>query len=926
MFKRWFSRSNKSGDASPRGRSPAIEAATPEGLAELAKTDTDPEVRKAAIARLENIDQLKVLLDDAEVHSEVARRLGILATTGHPLVDDPDVFQAYASAASESQLAELLTSCDDVGQLAVIAVAARGEVKQSALAHPVFQTSDGLTRLERASRGRDKQCNQFARKGLAEIKVREENCATLTDRLREIDEALERIKHEDLHNTAIQQKLTKLRTSRHRVVEDLNQLEPNLELPNDPSSGLEIPEAPEPKQAAEIQTPDVTGDLAAANASEISTIQGHIAEGRLTEARSARAALAEKLDGNETNTALGEALISLDHKLSRLEAAFTALAAPPWSDLSDSKESDSKESGPQEGDPQDGEKINLPPSADPQGKPEAIKAAIQAHKNWANGWRKAIKALRWPDDSTPPAKVDAITTALARCEAEIQTLNAALEGHKKTFNAALERAETALEADQYQPAINAIKEARALFRHLNFEKADRTDAERKLTALSSRISELKDWQTFATHPKRDALIEEVRVLAAEPQEPPTQASRLKSLREQWRGLGRPSSKEEWSLQEKFDALAEEAYQPCIEYFAEQERQRAENLERRTELCAQLKSYIEGTEWEQADIKAAESIMRTARDEWRRHHPCERKALKPVEAQFEALQARLHAHIKNAWDGNIQRKKDIIDETKALLEQPLDTQVAGAKRLQAAWRDVGPTPRGVDQRLWKEFRAVCDQVFANRNADQERERVAQEGALATLTGAIEQLEHAIQACRDGTNTASQQDFRALNEGIERANADLPMRQPKEIERRTEAARREYRDLLQQSKQAAVTAEIDQWERWEAEVSHVEHAEAAPTTNAPHPVFESRLAGAGPSDVDLVRLVLIAEIAADLQSESHQSERMALQIEMMNQGQREVEATWQELVAEWCAAPKTDHDAAALSERFFRAIRQRAAPKS
>ena len=92
------------------------------------------------------------------------------------------------------------------------------------------------------------------------------------------------------------------------------------------------------------------------------------------------------------------------------------------------------------------------------------------------------------------------------------------------------------------------------------------------------------------------------------------------------------------------------------------------MEARVALTTQLDDYIAQTDWANADFKAAEQIMRTARDEWRKFHPCERRALRPVEEKFEALQTDLHSRLKAHWDANIATKRNIIERTQSILEE------------------------------------------------------------------------------------------------------------------------------------------------------------------------------------------------------------------------------------------------------------------
>ena len=203
-------------------------------------------------------------------------------------------------------------------------------------------------------------------------------------------------------------------------------------------------------------------------------------------------------------------------------------------------------------------------------------------------------------------------------------------------------------------------------------------------------------------------------------------------------LGPISSAQDHQLAQDFDKFAELAFEPCKAYFEEQSIKRAENLAGRKEIVSQLSHYLDANDWNNVDLKAAETIMRTARTSWREFHPCDRKALKPVEAQFEALQKQLHERVKQGWDKNVELKREILDQAKDLHTQDVQTQVDLAKQLQKQWREVGPTPRGVDQRMWREFRKACDQVFADLTAHREAQHAEQNAKFEAIQQEIEKL--------------------------------------------------------------------------------------------------------------------------------------------------------------------------------------------
>src|SRR5262249_41153908 len=227
--------------------------------------------------------------------------------------------------------------------------------------------------------------------------------------------------------------------------------------------------------------------------------------------------------------------------------------------------------------------------------------------------------------------------------------------------------------------------------------------------------------TFATHPKREQFVADMEKLAAEPLEPALQAERIRELRQAWKDLGPVTSHNDRRLFDRFNHAAEVAFKPCREFFDAQAATRRFNLDQRKKICAQLEGYLDGMHWEHADWRAAERILYTAREEWRKYHPVDRSPGRKLEAQFDALTARLHAKLKTEWDRNAAAKQAIVDEAKeiqaAVVESRTDSRQAieRIKALQQRWRTVGIVPRRIDQRLWKEFRAACDVVFGQRDA-------------------------------------------------------------------------------------------------------------------------------------------------------------------------------------------------------------------
>ena len=212
---------------------------------------------------------------------------------------------------------------------------------------------------------------------------------------------------------------------------------------------------------------------------------------------------------------------------------------------------------------------------------------------------------------------------------------------------------------------------------------------------------------------------------------------VKSLRDQWNQLGPADTRRDRELRRRFDRAAEQAFEPCRTYFKEQAERRAFNLEQREAIVAALEGFLENNDWDNADWRGVERILRQARNEWREYHPVDRKAGRQLTNRFEELAGAIHAQLKQEWDRNIEKKEAIVADAIAIRESGdrVTDQAESMKGLQRRWKTVGPLPRRADQRLWKQFREQCDEVFEARAVvldrhSQRRQVVTDADALIT----------------------------------------------------------------------------------------------------------------------------------------------------------------------------------------------------
>lgn len=324
----------------------------------------------------------------------------------------------------------------------------------------------------------------------------------------------------------------------------------------------------------------------------------------------------------------------------------------------------------------------------------------------------------------------------------------------------------------------------------------------QLQALDQQLEELKDWKRFSVAPKRTELIEEMEALLSASFEPLELAERIKSLREEWRTLGKGAEENAEADQQRFEAAAQKAYAPCQEYFAAQAVIHEENLRQRDAVLARLTAFDSAQQWERADWQTVIKTLRDAKEEWRRHAAVDRRAGKPQQDAFSALTAQLQDRIDAEYARNVTQKEALIERARAALDYEEDRKATETiKALQQQWQAVGLVPRERDQRLWGEFRQHCDAVFQKRQrvaaaqaAELETRKVqalalceqvesiaALEGAeLLERLGALAELRAAFDALGELPPAEARELRRRLDRGVERCKASQMRQQARDAE--------------------------------------------------------------------------------------------------------------------------------------------------
>jgi hypothetical protein len=324
----------------------------------------------------------------------------------------------------------------------------------------------------------------------------------------------------------------------------------------------------------------------------------------------------------------------------------------------------------------------------------------------------------------PAGLLARIETAQKRCE-ERRTARA--EDEARGRRDALERRaalcaelEGLVEAEDRAAAGRRVKELRKIWRELPASPEKEARAlEERFRAAGDRFSvrqaaflEQQEWLRWNNKTLKEELCTAVEALDAE-EDLAAVADRVKEAQRRWKELGPAPKADAEALWQRFKAACDRGFERCKPYLEELESRRAEDIERREELCRQAEAHAESTEWKDS----AETLKRL-QAEWKEAGPIPRKREEELYARFrqtcDRFFERRQAHsaeLDESRRGVQAEKERLCERAEALAAEPDRGHTREFRELQAAWKRLGPAPRDVDQALWERFRGSCDRFFA-----------------------------------------------------------------------------------------------------------------------------------------------------------------------------------------------------------------------
>ena len=197
------------------------------------------------------------------------------------------------------------------------------------------------------------------------------------------------------------------------------------------------------------------------------------------------------------------------------------------------------------------------------------------------------------------------------------------------------------------------------------------------------------------------------------------------LQKRWKEYGFAPKKSNTLLYARFREACDKFFNAKTEYFQKTKEEIASNLDKKTKLCEKAEA-LKGTD----DIRKATAEVVKLQAEWKKIGSVPRKYSDAIWERFQTAcnyffdeRKRQESARREVENANLEKKRAIIEELKLLPKDGDRREVIGrVKELQAAWQEAGFVPFKLKDKIYAEYRAVCDELYGAYDSREKKARM------------------------------------------------------------------------------------------------------------------------------------------------------------------------------------------------------------
>jgi hypothetical protein len=272
---------------------------------------------------------------------------------------------------------------------------------------------------------------------------------------------------------------------------------------------------------------------------------------------------------------------------------------------------------------------------------------------------------------------------------------------------------------------------------------------------------------------------------------------LNELHHEFKHIGPVPKEEQETVWQRFKKASDEVYAKRDAFLANLQKDLQKNLEAKHQLLNDITALSAFTsdrikEWNQKTKELLE-----IQKKWEALGAVPRAKAKEINKKFwTAFKSFFHnkslffKRLDEERDTNLKAKEDLVSRANLLKESEDWTRTSQEMiELQRRWKEIGPVPEKVRDKIYKDFKDACDYFFDQRRGIQDKADQEQEGNLKEKEVIIESL---ISVANAGTGSLEElNQLRSKFESI----GFVPKRAMASVKQRFEDATHKYLDSLQ-----------------------------------------------------------------------------------------------------------------------------------
>ncbi len=198
-----------------------------------------------------------------------------------------------------------------------------------------------------------------------------------------------------------------------------------------------------------------------------------------------------------------------------------------------------------------------------------------------------------------------------------------------------------------------------------------------------------------------------------------------AMQQEWRTIGFAPQKMNVKIFERFRTVNDTFFTKKAEFFKTLKSLYAENLEKKKKLVEKAQELADSTEWKKTGDKLV-----ALQKEWKATGIVPRKQgellwksfMEACNKFFDARN-KANAGTRNIERTNLDKKREVISQLKALLENPVENAQQALQKLTEQYNAIGHVPFKDKDALYQEYHEVLDKIYKELNVSNAKRRLS-----------------------------------------------------------------------------------------------------------------------------------------------------------------------------------------------------------